>query len=127
MASKSKTVKWQKVSDIKVDKDYSAGESSPYQAWVEAHGDGWWNTESIPESAGFWAEEDFEYAPVLHDIVQSLSGKQRKIVQFRSQGMSIERIAVKLGVAKSSVQSFLERLRVKALEAMKDYDSESNQ
>lgn len=76
------------------------------------------NPDALPEDATLWSRELSDEAQFRLDIIQEgmalLSEQQRRIVYYCGiKGMSLEKVAKKLGIQKGTAQKLLERARTK--------------
>lgn len=121
MAAKSRTVKWQKIRDIKTKKSYS-GESSPYWKWVDSKmaTDQEGRALELP-----LANPDMlqELDPIPENVTIKIMKKALAKIKFSKQeaailnllgsGLTQEQVAGRIGISRSRVAQAILRIQKK--------------
>ena len=121
------------IKEKQVSKDYSKGESSPYNEYLDKKGD--YNqehdasepTEANPdrlsEDQGLYykREMDDNRLDIIRAVMSSLTDKQREILRLcGNEGRTIENCAAILKISRGTVQKTLDRIRKKVSDLQKD-------
>lgn len=101
-------------------KDYSAGESSPYQEWVEKYR--FESIEANPDlrSAGLYSQDDGvreKQQDLILQVFQLLSPRELAVAKLIMHDRTYQEMADELGVTVGAVQSYIERIREKVAES----------
>lgn len=116
MGSKKRLVQWQRIHDKKTQKDYSAGEASPYNEWLEAHPSD--PFDEVPESAGFWHSELSDHDEDLLECLATvkLTPTERRVLRVLQRGdMTQQEVGALLNISRTRVEACLRGIREKTL------------
>lgn len=122
MAAKSRTVKWQKIREVRSKKNYN-GESSPYWKWVEKNmypnDDG-----RLQEPAIANPDQMAELQPNPENVTRKImkrglveikfSPKEAAILKLLASGLTQEQVAARLEVSRNRVMQAILRIQKKA-------------
>lgn len=118
-------VKVQETNVIEVDKDYSAGDQSPYWEWVHTHKKGWYKDGKVDSDEPHVGNPDHlsmddkqpwikESGLSVGDLSKLLTKRQRQIFELTVQeGKNPTEISAILGVKRSVVYTHLKRIQEK--------------